>query len=236
MNEVMVFGNNIIGGADGPTSIFLAGKISMGALIAGIVISLLICFFGLKLMRVLALVAGFCLGVSIGLTAGVIAGLEGTTLAIVVLACGVFLGAIAFALRRFGVFFAVFVLCAGAGFAVVDGNSMIVSLVVAVISLVAAILAAIFMEPIFMIATGIFGGLSAGANIAIVAGLDSSAWIGYGIGAALAVIGIIVQFMMHSRKVGKKEKVYAEEIKEKDSVESEVEKARNILEEDEEEE
>ena len=40
---------------------------------------------------------------------------------------------------------------------------------------------------------------------------------------------MIVQFMMHSRKIGKKEKKQAEIIKEKDSVESEVEKARLIL-------
>ena len=62
-------------------------------------------------------------------------------------------------------------------------------------------------------------------------------WSGIGIviGAVIAVIGIIVQFMMHSRKIGKKEEVYSKKVKEEVSRESEVEKARMILEEDEEE-
>ena len=54
-------------------------------------------------------------------------------------------------------------------------------------------------------------------------------WPGYAIGAVAAILGMVVQFMMHSRKVGKKEKVYAEQVKEADSVESEVEKARMVL-------
>ena len=42
--------------------------------------------------------------------------------------------------------------------------------------------------------------------------------------------------MMHSRKIGKKEEVYSKKVKEEVSRESEVEKARMILEEDEEDE
>ena len=59
-------------------------------------------------------------------------------------------------------------------------------------------------------------------------------WSGIGIviGAVIAVIGIIVQFMMHSRKVGKKERNYSKKVKEQDSMESEVEKARHLLDDD----
>ena len=55
---------------------------------------------------------------------------------------------------------------------------------------------------------------------------------GLAIGVAIAVIGIIVQFMMQSRKVGKKEKNYSEKVKEQYSMESEVEKARHLLDDD----
>ena len=55
------------------------------------------------------------------------------------------------------------------------------------------------------------------------------------IGAVVALAGMGTQFMMQSRKIGKKEKVFSDEIKGKDSVESEVEKARNILDLDDEE-
>ena len=64
----------------------------------------------------------------------------------------------------------------------------------------------IYVEPFVIIVTGLSGGVTAGTNIAVLAGLGENVWIGIGIGAVIAVIGIIVQFMMHSRRVGKKEK------------------------------
>ena len=85
--------------------------------------------------------------------------------------------------------------------------------------------------------SGISGGLSAGTSIAALIGLnDGNWWISYAISAALALIGIWVQFMMHSRKIGKREKVYARQVREEVSRESEVERARMILEDDEEDE
>ena len=47
--------------------------------------------------------------------------------------------------------------------------------------------------------------------------------------AAIAVIGITVQTMMQSRKIGKREKIFSKKIKEQVSMESEVEKARMLL-------
>ena len=79
--------------------------------------------------------------------------------------------------------------------------------------------------------------MSAGTSIAALIGLnDGNWWISYAISAALALIGIWVQFMMHSRKIGKREKVYARQVREEVSRESEVERARMILEDDEEDE
>ena len=45
-----------------------------------------------------------------------------------------------------------------------------------------------------------------------------------------------VQFALHARKVGKREKIQADRIKEEASMESEVEKARTVLGEEDEEE
>lgn len=74
-----------------------------------------------------------------------------------------------------------------------------------------------------------------GNAAAALLGIGGNIWTGYGIGAAAALIGIWVQFMMQSRKIGKNEKVYAERMKGQVSRESEVEKARKILEDEEEE-
>ena len=67
-------------------------------------------------------------------------------------------------------------------------------------------------------------------------GISGNIWAGYGISALAALVGIWVQFMMQSRKIGKNERVYAQRMKGQVSRESEVEKARKILEEEDEEE
>ena len=67
-------------------------------------------------------------------------------------------------------------------------------------------------------------------------GMTKVTWIGYVLSLAIAVIGIVIQTMMQSRKIGRKEKIFSKKIKEEVSMESEVEKARMWLEEDESEE
>ena len=56
--QIRDFGNNIIGGADGPTSVFVAWKPSTEMLIAVAVLGLLFCFFGLKMAKVLITING----------------------------------------------------------------------------------------------------------------------------------------------------------------------------------
>lgn len=57
---------SIIGGADGPTAVFVAGVISKQALVISIVAGIVLCIFGLKLMRVLSAVVGLLIGAGIG--------------------------------------------------------------------------------------------------------------------------------------------------------------------------
>ncbi len=105
------------------------------------------------------------------------------------------------------------------------------------IALLMAVLAVVKTEAVVIVITGISGGMSAGMSAAALTGLNEQIWwIGYVISLVLAFIGIWVQFMMHSRKIGKKEKVYSKQVREKVSREFEVERARQILDEDEDEE
>ena len=91
----------------------------------------------------------------------------------------------------------------------------------------------VFAEFLVIFVTGIVGGVEAGMILPFLLGMTKVSWIGYVLSAAIAVIGIVIQTMMQSRKIGKKEKIFAKKIKEEVSMESEVEKARMILEEDE---
>ena len=198
-----------------------------GLIVTGIV-GLLISFFGLKLIRLQAALVGFLMGALIGIGVAWTAGISGLTFAIVVFACGAVLAALSFFLYKFGVFCVVFCVCLGMGVQIADPQSTLPLVIVLAIALILAIVAVIFVEPVIIICTGISGGVTAGISAAAAMGLEGI-WPGYAIGAVAAILGMVVQFMMHSRKVGKKEKVYAEQVKEADSVESEVEKARMVL-------
>ena len=75
--EAVGMGNTVIGGADGPTSIFLAGSgPDMVTMIIAIVVGLLICFLGLKIARVLVGIVGFCVGAAVGIGVVALTGLE----------------------------------------------------------------------------------------------------------------------------------------------------------------
>ena len=77
--------------------------------------------------------------------------------------------------------------------------------------------------------TAIWGAVDASLAIVAATGLEGNLLITIGIAVAISIVGMIIQFMMHSRKIGKREKKQAAIIKEQDSVESEVEKARLVL-------
>ena len=186
---------SVLKSADGPTSIFVAGKTPeiMGALIATVVVGVIIALFGLKIVRVLSALVGLAVGAVIGATVGVIAGFDMTKMLVAVAVCAVILCVMCAALRKFGIFIMTFFGSFG----------------------------------IFV--TGIMGGVEAGMALPFVCGMTKIGWIGYVMSAAIAVIGIVVQTMMQSRKIGKKEKIFSKKIKEQVSMESEVEKARMLL-------
>lgn len=218
MNEVMDMGNTMLN----------VGQ-TMEVLIATIVVGVLLSLFGLKLVRVLTTIVGLVLGAGVGLIISHLLGWSGLTVAIVTLGCAVVLAALSFFLYRMGVFLTVFVSVLGICISVMYPGTNLMLVIYLAAALVFAILSAIFVEPLVIVVTAVSGGVNAALAIVSLAGLSGNLLITAGIAAVIIIVGMIVQFMMHSRKIGKKEKKQAEIIKEKDSVESEVEKARLIL-------
>ncbi len=172
MNEAISFGKDIIGGADGPTSIFIAGRVNMGILIVSAIIGLLICFAGLKVAKVITAVIGFLVGTGIGAGAAAAIGAEKITFAIVVLACGTVLAALSFFVYRVGAFFTAFFGSVGVLGMIVSPSSVPVVVIILVVSLILGILAAVFIEPIIVVITAVAGGMSAGILIPQIAGMD----------------------------------------------------------------
>ena len=248
--------NDILETAGGQAAVFLewSSQVILAGSITAIIVGLLVCFLGLKLLRVLSAVSGLSVGAGIG--TAVVLGLRfsGTMIPVTILLCAVMLAVLCGGIERLGAFFAVFMHTAGviaalfapgimsALFTADDLMSLFtvrlaVSLGISVAAaLLAAVLAVVRTEPVTVVITGLSGGLAAGLAASSLLGISGNIWAGYGIGAVLALLGIWTQFMMQSRKIGRKEEVYSRQMKEQVSMESEVEKARKILEEDDEEE
>ena len=222
----------LIGGADGPTSVFLAGILNTQILIAIVVIGLLLCILGLKLMRILSALVGFVLGVGIGAAISMIAGVTGTAALALIIGPGIVFAVLAGVLRKAGVFISVFFYVFTTLSSVIPSASLVVIIIELVVGIVAAVFAVKYMEPAVVIASSLAGGMLAGPAILELIGFADKAWLGNVIGFGLAIIGMLIQGVMQSRKVGKNEKIYAKKVKETDSMESEVEKARMLLDEE----
>ena len=223
---------SIIGGADGPTSIFLAGVINTQILVISIAVGLILCIFGLKLMRILAAVVGLLLGAGIGAVIVSVAGLEGTVSLAVIIGCGIIIALLAFFLHRVGAFISVLFYMFGALMTVLPTEKLVFVIIAGVVALILAVLAAIYLEPLVVTVSSIAGGLMAGPAIISLIGMNDKMWIGYIVAVVLAGLGLLVQLLMQSGKIKKNEKMHSQKVKEEASRESDVEKARMILEED----
>ena len=106
--------------------------VGVGAAAAGIVVGLLICFFGLKLVKFLGALVGFFVGALIGAVIALVAGLDGLAFAGVVVAAGVILAVLSWFLYRIGVFFLVFLQVLGIASSILQPQSVVLTGVCAV--------------------------------------------------------------------------------------------------------
>lgn len=210
-------------------TVAINSSMSIGLVIAGLVIAIAICFFGLKLKRILAFLAALVLGAATAAAAALIFNLTAMTALIVGVVSVILFCVMSMVFIRFGIFLLMLLYVFSLGGVIFYNSPMIVAVICAAAAFVVAILAAIFMDPFIIIVTGIFGGLSAGQYTAMLLNVSDNLLIVYGMSAAIAIIGIIIQFNMHSRKILANENKQAGKISE-DSMESEVKKARLILE------
>lgn len=199
------------------------------------VIALLMILFGAKCKYVLFATQGFLLGVTAGLTASWFLHLEGWVMIGVSAGAGLVLAAFEAVFRKFGAFvfslIAVFVSVAALG----GGEGYLVLGIAGGVALIFAILAAVFGDPLIIPVMGISGGVLGGIVAYHYLPYESRI-VFYAVSAVLAVVGICIQYAMKSSKIARLERKKAKEIREKKSVESEIEMARNVLDSDEQEE
>lgn len=203
------------------------------AFIAAAVISVLMCFMGLKLIRIWNILIGLLTGAAAGLAVSWVLNLDDMAAAIVTLAAAVILAVLGGVFKKFGVF----IYCLAGIFSVAVGiiqpKDWIFIAVCGGIGLVVAIIAMLAFEPLVIIVTSVNGGTGVGAAVAALAGIGNI-YIVYGIAAAAALIGMGVQFAVRYREISKKEVRHAEAIKDEISKEQEVEHLRTLLDDEEE--
>lgn len=200
----------------------------MIALIVTTVIGIFLSMFGLKLIRLWSALLGLVAGAGIGFAVTELAGLEPMIVVGATIGGGIVLAFLAGFFYRFGIF--LMALLTGTYIAIlfVNPQDWIFLGVCLAIGLVIALLALKFVEPIMIVVTSILGGVLAGHAIATLAEFDNPIF-GYGIMVLVAIVGGIIQFTLESGKRKKKNLKKAAEIREQNSTENEVEKARAMF-------
>ena len=200
----------------------------MIALIVTTVIGIFLSMFGLKLIRLWSALLGLVAGAGIGFTVTELAGLEPMIVVGSTIGGGIVLAFLAGFFYRFGIF--LLALLSGTYIAIlfVNPQDWIFLGVCLAIGIVIALLALKFVEPIMIVVTSIIGGVLAGDAIATLAELDNPIFR-YGLMVLIAIVGGIIQFTLESGKRKKKNLKKAAEIREQNSTENEVEKARAMF-------
>ena len=209
-------------------------EIPFPALVISAVIGLIVCLFGLKLVRFLNAICGLAVGAVLGI---LVAYLIQTDLKIglaIVAAAALILTIMSAVFKKFGAF----LLCLSVALEVVGMFQMqnfTMLAVTGVAGIIIAVLTMIWFEPLVIIVTSLSGGMGLGNAVAQMVGIQNP-YFTLGICAAGIAIGLIVQFMMKSREIGRREARHSRQVKEEISIESEIDRARSILDLDDEEE
>lgn len=200
----------------------------MIALIVTTVIGIFLSMFGLKMIRLWSALLGLVAGAGIGFAVTELAGLEPMIVVGATIGGGIVLAFLAGFFYRFGIFLLAFLSGTYIAILFVNPQDWIFLGVCLAIGIVISLLALKFVEPIMIVVTSIIGGVLAGDAIATLAELDNPIFR-YGIMVLVAIVGGIIQFTLESGKRKKKNLKKAAEIREQNSTENEVEKARAMF-------
>ncbi|MCI8583167.1 MAG: TMEM198/TM7SF3 family protein [Dorea sp.] len=205
---------------------------NMTVLIVAIVIGLMIGLFGLKLVRVWAAFMGFLLGAAAG--GGIASGANLSEIASVGVMLGgaLLMAVLACVFYKVGIFFYMIFLVTGLCVLITKMSTLPVLGISLVLGLIVAIITVKVFDPLVIIVTSISGGFMTGSAIVSMVGLDENIIAVIAVPLVLIILCMCVQFIMRSRQVGRKQEEIADEKRQQISRETEVEKARLLLDDD----
>lgn len=206
--------------------------ISLGVIV---LLGILSAFFGLRLVRFWSFLIAFVTGTGIAAGAAFYFMENERISAIIGLGVGLILAIVFAVLKRAGVFLTALVFGTMMSAYWIRLADWIWLLLCAGIGLLCALLTIKLSVPVLILLTGVAGAgcISwAGANLLENVGIKLEDWVITLIVVILAVLGVLVQFLMESRRRQKLHLKKAAEIREKNSTENEVDKARALLDEE----
>ena len=189
-----------------------------------------ICLTGWKFVRVWAVIFGFVSGTVGGAAAAYFAGLTVDYIWIPGLAVGVILTALSIWKKKVGGFWFCWLMAALVGVHLLKPDSVILWGVCIGVGLLVAVLFIWFSSIVTIFVTSIFGGMVTGSCIYYLLPVNMRL-IHIVLCIVAAVLGVWIQMLMESGKQKKSNLKTAEKIRENNSTENDVERARNWIEE-----
>lgn len=202
----------------------------MIGLAAAAAVGLLLCLFGLKVVRLWAALMGLAVGFFAGFSAADAAGAYAVICVTAGLVAGIILAILGSALYRAGVFLTVFLSVSLFCFHLMTPENWMLTGICLVIGLMAAILSMKFLEIITILATALLGAVTAGPAVCWLLPDTGMDWL---VRIALCTVfgaaGVLVQLLLESKKRKKQNLIKAAEIRQEASTANEVERARAVI-------
>ena len=206
------------------TQVELISLIVLGVLGIGI------CLTGWKFVRVWAVIFGFVSGTVGGAAAAYFAGLAVDYIWIPGLVVGVILTALSIWKKKVGGFWLCWLMTALVGVHLLKPDSVILWGVCIGVGLLVAVVFIWFSSIVTIFVTSMFGGMVTGSCIYYLIPVNMR-WIHIVLCIVAAVLGVWIQMLMESGKQKKSNLKTAEKIRENNSTENDVERARNWIDE-----
>ncbi|MCI9076175.1 MAG: hypothetical protein HFH10_10355 [Dorea sp.] len=205
---------------------------NMTVLIITIVIGLIIGLFGLKLVRVWAAFVGFLLGAAAGGGIARTAELPEMASVGVMLGGALLMAVLACIFYKAGIFFYMIFQVTGLCVLITKMSTLPVLGISLALGLITAVVTMKVFDPLVIIVTSVSGGFLMGSAAVSMVGLDENILAVIVAPVVLIILCMCVQFIMRSRQVGRKQEEKADAKKLQISRETEVEKARMLLDDD----
>lgn len=202
-------------------------SITPAVAIALLAAAVLLCFLGIKLVRVCAALAGLGSGFLLGFSVGGLF-LAPTQAMIAGLVLGVILGGVLAWWYRGGVFVVVLLLTVNLLNLILHPHTPVVWICCVAAGILAAVWAEFFTAPGIILLTALHGGMMAGLILGTFESFSGSYLI-YVIGVLLTALGIVVQFLLEFRHKTRQGVAKADQIREKESTANEVARARGVV-------